>query len=165
MTSMENKIWFCGFYEGEGSVSNDKSNNNRIKLSISQNDKTPLELGKSIWGGSIRKRVRQSKNKECHSHEWVLNHNQALIFLEDIKPYMKIPYKINQIQKVLYEHKKGWSEKYKCSFCDLIYASPQGRRRHEQKIHINNNVLHKCPNCDKEYEYKDSLNRHIKTHF
>ena len=37
-------IWFCGFYEGEGSVSNDKSNKNRIKFSIS------LEQGKAIWG-------------------------------------------------------------------------------------------------------------------
>lgn len=28
------KIWMAGFYEGEGSVSNDKGNNNRIVLSI-----------------------------------------------------------------------------------------------------------------------------------
>lgn len=35
--SLENQIWFCAFYEGEGSVSNDKSNN-RLKLSISQNE-------------------------------------------------------------------------------------------------------------------------------
>lgn len=164
MTSIENKIWFCGFYEGEGSVSNDKSNNNRIRLSISQNDKTPLELGKSIWGGSIRLRIRQSKNKECHSYEWVLNHNQSLIFLEDIKPYMKIPYKITQIQKVLDEHKNGWHGEYKCSICELVYSSPQGRRRHEKKVHINNSVLYKCSQCKNEYEYKDSLNRHIKTH-
>jgi hypothetical protein len=71
-------IWFCGFYEGEGSVSNDKSNNNRLRLSISQNDKTPLELGKTIWGGAIRQRIRESKNKTCYGHEWVLNHNQAI---------------------------------------------------------------------------------------
>jgi hypothetical protein len=45
MSSFENKVWFCGFYEGEGSISNDKSNNNRLRLCISQNDITPLELG------------------------------------------------------------------------------------------------------------------------
>lgn len=164
MTSVENKIWFCGFYEGEGSVSNDKSNNNRIRLSISQNDKTPLELGHNIWGGSIRERIRQSKNKVCYGHEWILNHNQALIFLNDIKPYMKIPYKIKQIQKVLDEHKNGWNGEYQCSLCDLVYSSPQGRRRHEKKVHITNNVFYKCNQCGNEYEYKDSLNRHIKTH-
>lgn len=164
MTSVENKIWFCGFYEGEGSVSNDKSNNNRIKLCISQNDKTPLELGQSIWGGSIRERVRRSKNKLCHGHEWVLNHNQALAFIEDIKPYMKIPYKINQLQDVLNKHKKGWFGVYECSFCDLVYSNAQGRRRHEKMKHINKNVLHKCPTCGNEYEYKDSLKRHMKTH-
>lgn len=30
MASLEEKIWFCGFYEGEGSVSNDKTNNNHL---------------------------------------------------------------------------------------------------------------------------------------
>jgi uncharacterized Zn-finger protein len=163
MSYIENKIWFCGFYEGEGSVSNDKSNNNRLRLSISQNDITPLELGKSIWGGNIRHRIRESKNKVCHGNERILNHNQAL-FLEDIKPYMKIPYKIKQVEKVMDEFNKEWKEEYKCSFCDLIYTSPQGRRRHEKQIHIKNHILHKCDKCDKEYEYKDSLTRHKKTH-
>lgn len=51
-----------------------------------------------------------------------------------------------------------------CSLCDLVYSSPQGRRRHEKKVHINNNVFYKCNKCNNEYEYKDSLNRHIKTH-
>ena len=165
MVSIENKIWFCGFYEGEGSISNDKSNNNRLRLSISQNDITPLELGKSIWGGNIRQRIRTSKNKLCYGNEWVMNHNQALIFLEDIKSYMKIPYKIEQIEKAFNEWNKGWKGEYKCSFCDSIYASPQGRRRHEKHIHIKNNVFHKCEICEKEYEYKDSLIRHFKSHF
>ena len=31
-------IWMAGFYEGEGYVSNDISNNNRIRLGIDQND-------------------------------------------------------------------------------------------------------------------------------
>jgi hypothetical protein len=164
MTSLENKIWFCAFYEGEGGVSNDKSNNNRLKLYISQNDRTPLDLGKSIWGGCIRERIRESKNKICYGNEWLLNHNQALKFIEDIKPYMKIPYKINQINRVLEEFKKGYNYKYKCNFCDLEYCSPQGRRRHEKKIHINNNELHKCKLCNNQYEYKDSLIRHMKKH-
>lgn len=162
--SLENKIWFCAFYEGEGSVSNDKSNNNRLKLSISQNDKTPLELGKTLWGGNIRARTRQSKNKICHGNEWVLNHNQALVFLEDIKPYMKIPYKKNQIKLVMKEFEKGWNEEYKCNFCENIYASASGRRRHEKQIHIANNQLHTCTICNNTYDYKDSLTRHIKTH-
>lgn len=37
---------FVGFYEGEGSLSNDKSNNNRIRLSVSQNDPAPLYKAK-----------------------------------------------------------------------------------------------------------------------
>ena len=53
------KIWIVGFYEGEGSVSNDKSNNNRLRLSISQNDITPLLKCHQIWGGNITKKSKK----------------------------------------------------------------------------------------------------------
>ena len=50
--------WFCGFYEGEGYLSNDKTNNNRIRLGIAQNDRTPLDLAVKLWGGTIKKRAK-----------------------------------------------------------------------------------------------------------
>ena len=59
------KIWFAGFYEGEGSVSNDISNRNRLRVSISQNDITPLKIGKNIWGGNIRNRKRITNPSEA----------------------------------------------------------------------------------------------------
>ena len=114
----ETIIWFCGFYEGEGCVSNDKSNNNRLKLSIAQNDRTPLDLGQTIWGGNVRERIRESKNKTCYGHEWSLNHCQAIAFLEDIKPFMKIPYKIEQLKKAIENYDKGDKGEYKGKFCD-----------------------------------------------
>lgn len=154
-------IWFCGFYEGEGCVSNDKSNNNRIKLSISQNDRSPLDLGKSIWGGSVRERIRISKNKICHGHDWSLNHCQALKFIEDIKPYMKIPYKINQLNDVLEKSEKGYKGEYRCEFCNKIFTIAANRRRHEVNLHINNGEVFSCK-CGNEYTSKDSLTRHLK---
>ena len=61
--------WFCGFYEGEGSVSNDMSNNNKIRLSIAQNDRTPLDMAQKFWGGSVRVRVRTTlTGKICTGH-------------------------------------------------------------------------------------------------
>ena len=157
------KIWFSGFYEGEGSVSNDKSNNNRIRLSISQNDITPLLLAKKIWGGSVRTITRKSlTGKICHGNEWRLSQNPALKFIQDIKPFMIIPYKINQIVTALEKMKVGNDETYKCNFCDNIYKNPGGRRRHELKEHINKGVLHKCDIelCERTFKSKDSLNRH-----
>ena len=38
-------IWFAGFYEGEGTISNDITNRNRYRVSIAQNDRTPLDIG------------------------------------------------------------------------------------------------------------------------
>jgi len=158
----ETLAWFCGFYEGEGCVSNDKSNNNRLRLSIAQNDRTPLDIGQNIWGGSIRERFRQSKNKVCHGHEWVLNHCQAVVFLDDIEPYMKIPYKIEQIKIALKNVEKGHKGEYKCSFCDKIYPTSANRRRHEVTSHISKDTKYKCEKCKKEYTTRDSLTRHIK---
>lgn len=158
----QQKIWFCGFYEGEGSISNDKSNNNRIRLSISQNDSTPLELAKTLWGGSVRKTTRKSPASDiiCYGHEWRLSHNFSLKFINDIKPYMIIPYKINQIEIALEKAKKGHKEKYKCNFCKNEYSSPAGRRRHEKKEHIEKGKVFVCDLCDNTYKSKDSLNRH-----
>ena len=154
-------IWFCGFYEGEGCVSNDKSNNNRLKVSISQNDRTPLDLGMSIWGGSVRARIRESKNKMCYGNEWALNHCQAVQFLDDIKPYMKIPYKIKQLETALEKVEKGFKGEYPCGFCDKVYTIAANRRRHEVQAHINNNERFSC-SCGNEYTSKDSLVRHLK---
>jgi hypothetical protein len=155
-------IWFCGFYEGEGSVSNDKSNSNRLRLSISQNDRTPLDIGKNIWGGTVRERIRESKNKICHGHEWSLGHNQALVFIEDIKPYMKIPYKIEQIKAVIDAMNTKVKECYKCKFCEKTYNVPSNRRRHELNQHINKDQRFSCDRCGNEYTCRDSLTRHLK---
>jgi hypothetical protein len=129
-------IWFCGFYEGEGSISNDKSNNNRLRISISQNDPTPLLRGKNIWGGSILKRERKTiTGKISIGYEWRLSHYDSLIFIKDIKPYMKIPYKINQINKAINKLNEKITTLYKCKYCDKDYANPSGRRRHEKSKH------------------------------
>lgn len=156
-------IWFAGFYEGEGSISNDICSRNSIRVSISQNDRTPLDIGKEIWGGSIRTRVRKTlKGKICHGHEWVLYKKDALKFIDDIKPYMIIPYKIKQVQICLKKSKEKWNRKFKCNFCYKEYSDPSGRRRHEKKEHINKGEIFKCDLCNNKYKSKDSLNRHIK---
>ncbi len=158
------KIWFAGFYEGEGSISNDVSNRNRIRICVSQNDPTPLNMAKEIWGGYIRKRVRKSpaSDKICTGHEWVMNHCDSLKFIEDIKPYMIIPYKINQMNVVIENTKKEWVKNSKCSFCDIIFSDRPNARRHELKEHINKGEMFKCDLCGTEYKSKDSLSRHNK---
>lgn len=156
-------VWFAGFYEGEGCVCNDKSNNNRLRVSVSQNDKYPLIKAQKKWGGTIRERKRVSiKGKECFGHEWRLCHNDSLKFLEDIRPHMIIPYKINQVEKALYIMKLGNNEKYNCSFCDSTFSSPSGRRRHEKNQHINKGEYYICNICGLSYNSIDSLKRHIK---
>lgn len=156
-------IWFAGFYEGEGSISNDKSNNNRLRVSVSQNDVTPLLLAKEIWGGSIRKRIRITQSgKICHGNEWRISHKASINFIDDIKPYLLIPYKINKIDKAFKIFEEGNNERYKCHFCLLDFASPASIRRHEKNQHINKNKKFNCKVCEKTYCSRDTLTRHIK---
>jgi uncharacterized Zn-finger protein len=159
-------IWMAGFYEGEGSISNDKSNNNRCRLSITQNDPVPLYKAKDKWGGNVRKRVRKSpvSDKICTCHEWNLSHNFAMKFIEDIKSFMIIPYKIQQVENVIEKSRKGNDNKYYCSFCNKGYANASGRRRHEKKEHIEKGVEFVCTyaDCNKTYKSRDTLARHIK---
>jgi len=135
------KVWMAGFYEGEGYVSNDKSNNNRIRLGVDQNDPTPLYKAQKIWGGSVRQRIRKAASgKICYGNNWRLCHHDALKFLADIEPYLQIPYKINQIHTAKEKAKLGLTRRFKCKSCDKDFASPSGRRRHEKQIHINSNA-------------------------
>lgn len=129
-------IWFAGFYEGEGTICNDISNNNRIKISLSQNDRTPLDMASKIWGGTVRERNRTSdKGKDCHGHEWGISHTKSLEFINDIRPFMHIPYKIQQMEAVIAQSHVPLDRRFKCNYCDLDYASPAGRRRHERTKH------------------------------
>jgi hypothetical protein len=163
MDQQQIKIWFAGFYEGEGSISNDTHNRNRLRLSISQNDKTPLEIGKNIWGGAIRQRTRITiKGTICHGNEWVLSHNDSLKFIQDIKQFMIIPYKINQINVAINKSKQKWTKRFKCNFCKKDFADASGRRRHEKIQHINKGEKHICNLCNKSYNSLDSMKRHIK---
>jgi len=164
MEQQQLKIWFAGFYEGEGSISNDKTNRNRFKITIAQNDRTPLDIGQTIWGGYVRERIRKSpaSDKICKGHEWQLNHNQSIKFLEDIKPFMIIPYKIEQIKICEEQLNQEWNKRFKCSFCELDFSDLSGRRRHEKNNHIEKGQLHKCEHCEKTYSSLDSMKRHIK---
>ena len=160
---MNKTIWFAGFYEGEGSISNDISNRNKLRVSISQNDPTPLKIGQEIWGGKVRTRTRISiTGKECHGNEWILSHHDSIRFINDIKPYMLIPYKIKQIEDAFIKMNEEWDRSFKCSFCDSVFADMSGRRRHEKNQHIHKDQEFICE-CGNKYTAKDSLNRHKKS--
>jgi len=156
------KAWFAGFYEGEGTICNDKHNGYRLRLSISQNDPEPLKIGQKIWGGKIYKRVRKSptSSKICTCHEWRLGHGESLKFIEDIRSYMIIPRKICQMKTAIKGIDTPREAVFKCHFCDQVYKYPSNRRRHERKEHIEKGKLHECDLCTRKYKSSDSLRRH-----
>ena len=136
------KIWMAGFYEGEGTICNDISNNNKLRISVAQNDPIPLYRAQEIWGGSVRQRIRQSpaSDKICVGYEWRISHNESLVFINDIRQYMIIPYKINQMETAIANSEIGSERRFQCRYCTETYASPSGRRRHEKTVHLITNA-------------------------
>lgn len=158
--------WFAGFYEGEGWIVNEKQNRNRLRVGIAQNDPSPLKLGQEIWGGTIHERIRKSpaSDKICKGHEWRLNHNDGSKFISDIKPFMRIPFKTNQIKKCILKANIPWKGIYTCSQCEKTYKDGNSLRRHKLMMHIEKEKMYSCLHngCRRRYKYKDSLKRHIK---
>lgn len=155
-------IWFAGFFEGEGSVSNCLSDRNRIRIHVAQNDPTPLLMAQKRWGGTVTFRTRVTKTgKICEGHEWCLGHWGGLKFLEDIGPYMIVPRKIAQVDKCLAKSQEEWTHKFKCCFCDKEYTDPSGVRRHEQTAHIARGERYKCT-CGFQCAGRGVLKKHIR---
>jgi len=93
------KIWFAGFYEAEGNIYN-------TRITLYQNDPTPLKYAEKIWGGKLTKRTRQSpailntgvrSKKICICYNLRLPKNESQKFLNDIIKYLQVPRKINNI--------------------------------------------------------------------
>jgi len=64
---------------------------------------------------------------------------------------MRIPYKIQQVERVLSQAKIGLNWRFKCNYCDKDYASPSGRRRHEVNVHLQDNQVLVLDDSTDEY--------------
>ena len=159
------KIWMAGFYEGEGCICNDKSNGNRMRLSIAQNDPTPLKKAQEIWGGSLSKRVRKSpaSDKICVGYEWRLGHADAEAFFHDVERYFQIPQKIRQLEKSRELAGKKMLKRWNCPQCSSTFANPAAKRRHVNTQHTNKGKKYPCSLCKRVYASQGTLSRHLHT--
>ena len=81
-------------------------------------------------------RYEQEFDKVCRGYEWVMYNKDASKFINDIEPY-----KINQIKIAIERQEKGITRRFKCHYCELDYANPSARRRHEKSIHLETQTL------------------------
>jgi len=152
--------WFSGFYEGEGSIWNDRSDHNKVTMSLTQKDLTPLIIAKDIWGGAIRKvKYKDKKDVPRVCHDWRIGHEKSMKFIEDIKPYMKIPYKINQLEESLrlFEDAPSLTADYKCHYCEESFYTRSQRGHHTDKHHREKSV---CDICTRKFVYPSEVIRH-----
>jgi len=142
-------VWFTGFYEGEGSITSHASRRNSLYLSVSQNDPVPLEMAQGRWGGSVVKRVRRSpaSDKICTSHEWRIYGKPAELVALAIRPYMCIPYKIQQLESALARSHEPWTNQYPCSQCASIFADRSSLVRHQRNKHSSSTTVRTEPDA------------------
>ena len=98
--------WLAGFYEGEGScgcyTNGRKGNKYRLMVSISQKDPRVLDyIKQSLERGSV------TKNKTTYGviHAWRVCSANARWFLNQIRPHMRTPLKISQVDAALSKDK------------------------------------------------------------
>lgn len=104
------KSWIAGFFDGEGSVSifkilrsNGRYTEYKMTVSIAQKNKIPLEFIQEIYGGNLS----QDKSNGCW--HWTRSAQQAKVFLESIRPYLR--YKADQVDVALtFQNRKQQSK-------------------------------------------------------
>jgi len=162
LTDDELNKYFAGFYEGDGWAVTDKSNNNCLIVGIDQQTIEPLNLAKNKWGGTIIERIRKSpaSEKMCTIFTWRIMRDKAIKFIDDIKPNMLIPYKINQIKNVI-ENIGNRDTEYKCKHCEATFNAASNRRRHEREYH-ERVEKYSCEYCETKYKNEQTLKLHIK---
>jgi hypothetical protein len=96
----------AGLFDGEGSISLVRQNNNRShspQVSVASNDCEVLVWFQKRFGGSI---VTKQPRKPTHSvsYDWRLTDRRALTFLRIIRPYLVIERKIRRIDLLLNDY-------------------------------------------------------------
>jgi len=84
------RVYWAGFFDGEGSIGVYKHRNNHIRLTvqIANTDLSVLETLKEEFGGSIISRKPQPGCKPLYN--WVIVSRMASIFLKTLYPYLRI---------------------------------------------------------------------------
>ena len=86
MPSRKLLSYLAGFFDGEGYVGIITSKSCRsLRASITQKDKTVLNLFQCLFGGSI---TPHCKNDNCY--RWYASSDTALRFLQDLLPYLML---------------------------------------------------------------------------
>lgn len=108
MTELE-KSYIAGIIDGEGSIMLQKFHNNEYPSPCVSIASTTLELLnwiKSVTGKGVIKRKKNyniAEHKDCYSY--VLKYNDAIVFLQEIYPYLIINSKKKRAGLILNKYK------------------------------------------------------------
>ncbi len=108
MTELE-KAYIAGIIDGEGSIMLQKFHNNEYPSPCVSIASTTLELLnwiKSVAGKGVIKRKKNYNivdHKDCYSY--ILKYNDAIVFLQEIYPYLIINSKKKRAELILNKYK------------------------------------------------------------
>lgn len=100
--------WVAGLVDGEGSIMLGRSRKTEFRspqLSVSNTAIELLEPLQRIFGGRICNHGRRTK-KHAVAYSWRLSHDQALMAMSKIYPFMQHPLKRKRIQFLIARYKR-----------------------------------------------------------
>lgn len=78
--------WIAGFFDGEGCIRARASKKGaRLKVTLTQQDRAPLDWIKSEFGGGV---YATGNAKTCY--RWEVDCGRASAFLRAIRPYLRV---------------------------------------------------------------------------
>lgn len=87
--SIEQVAWAAGFFDGEGCILGKRTKDGaELVVTVTQNDRRPLELLMGWFGGSIEHEI--SKKFVYDRYRWVITRRKARLFLQAIAPYLVV---------------------------------------------------------------------------
>ena len=115
---------------------------------------------------SVKQQYHESPQKKRESMAAYNEKHRPDINKAMMKNYHENPEKKQEKSKYYYETKSKYvpglqyGGKEECSQCDGIFYGPRDMKRHVDNVHLKKNVV-ACQICDKDYQCKQSLERHM----
>jgi len=63
-----------------------------------------------------------------------------------------------------HEERHNYVGNFKCTTCDVTFVNSKTLKNHMRRKHMNLDQTYNCQQCSKCFNYKFSLNKHMKTH-
>ena len=79
-------------------------------------------------------------------------------------PCMKCNLVFYDYDSAIFHNMWRHEQKFRCEYCDKSFEKPEVYLKHWTMVHSRVKDQHKCPDCDRTFDYRKNLENHMKVH-